>query len=417
MRARELLVPVRIVEKEGATVKEVDEAIARALRDVPSAVWQEYVKVVEKEAIEQSGGALRRKGSEERQLRTSYGDVQFTRGRFYYSDNREPGTVMVFDSRIDLRPRQRFTPGAQTKYARLAALAPSYKCASRIAELLFGEAPSDWWIWQRTRDEGRRLRERDRLERRATFEDGELLNADAPAKDFVGIQADGTRIHAWRQKGENHDLYMGIAYDGKERVSKNRYRLTNKVAACGLYSLAEFGKDLFVVAQKHHNVSDAKAVLFTTDGERGFEGLRRDHFPHAEHQLDWWHVSDKAREAYTWQRPEEIKKITNLIFSNDKEGFLAQLSFDRRRLPERRSKLDELRDYVLPRWDMLFASRHLTKRWPEVILPKHLVGSGAQERNIATIPGHRMKWRGMGWSKQGAANIMRVRLDVLVFQE
>jgi hypothetical protein len=417
MRARELLVPVKMVLPEGATVKEVDEAIGRALRDVPSAIWQEYVKVIEKEAIDQSGGALRRKSSEMRRLRTSYGEVEFTRGRFYYADGREPGTVMVFDSRIDLTPRQRWTPGAQTTYARLAALAPSFKCASRIAELLFGEGPSDWWIWKRTRDEGRRLRERERLERKATFEDGELLNAEAPAKDFVGIEADGTKIHAWRQKGENHDLYMGIVYDGKERVSKGRNRLTNKVAACGLYSLDEFGKDLFVVAQKHHNVTEAKAVLFTSDGERGLETLRLNHFPHADHQLDWWHVGDKTREAYSWQRPDEIKRINNLIFSNNKAGFLRQLSSDRRRLKERRSKLDELSDYVLPRWEMLFASRHLTKRWPELILPKGLKGSGAQERNIATVVGHRMKWRGMGWSKQGAANIMRVRLDVLIFQD
>ena len=96
-------------------------------KNVLNAIWQEYVKVIERKAIKQSGGALRRKDTETRRLRTISGDVEFERGRFYYADGREPGTVMVFDSRIGLKSRQQFTSGAQKMYAHVAALAPSYK--------------------------------------------------------------------------------------------------------------------------------------------------------------------------------------------------------------------------------------------------------------------------------------------------
>jgi hypothetical protein len=41
-------------------------------------------------------------------------------------------------------------------------------------------------------------------------------------------------------------------------------------------------------------------------------------------------------------------------------------------------------------------------------------GTGAMERNIGTVAGHRMKHRGMGWTRKGAANIMRVRLEMVV---
>lgn len=416
MRARELLVPVRIVIPEDATVKELDEAIARERDRFPSAVWQAYARALEAEAERQSGYALRKKGLESRQVQTMCGQVKFKRQRYWYADGREPGTFMVFDNRVGLERHQRFTPGAQEVFAQIASLAPSYKCASQIAETLMGASPSDWWIWKRTQEEGKKLRERDREERRSVFRDGELPGADRAAKPFVGIEADSTKIHAWREKGENYDLHMGIVYDGKERVGKKRNRLTNKVATCGVYSPKEFGEDLFVIAQKYHNVVEARAALFSSDGDRMLEYLRRDHFPYAEHQLDWWHVVDRVREAYTWQRRAETKKMNHLIFSNDRKGFRDQLRYDRRHLSERRSKLNELEEYLDPRWEMLFASRTLAKRHPEVAFPPKLRGSGAQERSIGTVVGHRMKWRGMGWTRQGASNIIRVRLGTLGLQ-
>jgi hypothetical protein len=82
-------------------------------------------------------------------------------------------------------------------------------------------------------------------------------------------------IHAWKQKGVNHEMYLGIAYDGKEKVGRRRRRLTNKVAAAGIYGPKEFGEDLFVTAQKHHNVVDAKAMLFGSDGDPVLEAIRR----------------------------------------------------------------------------------------------------------------------------------------------
>ena len=416
MRTRTHVVSIQIVVPEGATVKELDEICWREWERFPDAFWQTCARDTDAEAERQSGYQLRKKGLEKRQLWTKCGRVEFKRQRYYYADGREPGTFMVFDSRIDLKRHQRFTSGAREVYANIASLAPSYKCASRIAELLMGASPSDWSLWKSAQIEGKRLREQDRADRRSVFQDGELLGADGPTKEFVGVEADATKIHAWRSKGENHDMFMGIVYDGKERVGKKRNRLTNKVAICGVYKPKEFGEDLFVTAQKYHNVVEAEALLFSSDGDNVLQNLRLNHFPQAAHQLDWWHVVDRVREAYTWQNTADAKRINHLIFSNDRDGFLAQLRIDRRRLRYRRSKLNELEDYVIPRWDMLFASQALAKLNPHVELPPRLRGSGAQERNIGTVVGHRMKWRGMGWTRQGAANIMRVRLRTLGLQ-
>jgi hypothetical protein len=39
---------------------------------------------------------------------------------------------------------------------------------------------------------------------------------------------------------------------GKEKVAPNRWRLTDKVHACGAYGSKVFGEDLFVAAQRKH---------------------------------------------------------------------------------------------------------------------------------------------------------------------
>jgi hypothetical protein len=412
MQTRELLVPVKIVIEGEMTVKSIDEGVRRAWRDFASQAWQAAVDHVERTAEKQNAGALRSKGGRKRTLWTTAGFVEFKRRRYFYADGREKGSFHVFDLRADLRRGRRFTPGASEMYARVVSVAPSYRKTSEIAELLTGDAPSDWAIWTRAQEEGKRLRERDAEERRRVFQGGELPGSEIAAKDFVGIEADSTMIHAWKQKGVNHEMYLGIAYDGKEKVGEKRRRLTNKVAAVGVYGPKEFGEDFFVTAQKHHNVCDAKAMLFGSDGDPVLESIRQNHFPAAPHQLDWRHVVDRTRQAYTWERIDEAKKLMGFIFSNDRDSFEKQSIFDRLRLHKRRSKIDELREYLDDRWDWMFSYRELKREHPD--LPPHLNGTGAIERNIGTVVGHRMKRRGMGWTRKGAANIMRVRLEMVV---
>jgi len=405
-------VPVEIVIEGDVTVKSIDSAVKRAWQAFPSLAWQRTVSAVEAIAVKQNNGALRAKGYEKRTLWTSSGFAEFRRRRFYYADGREEGTFHVFDMRVGLEKHERFTPAAKEMCAKLASISPSYREASVLAELLLGDAPSHWSIWMRTQEEGARLREEDARERRRVFQEGELPGSDVPAKPFVAVEADSTKIHAWKEKGADHEMYLGIVYDGKEKLGRKRWRVTNKVAACGVYGSKTFGEDLFVAAQKNHNVVDAGTTLFLSDGDPALEEIRRNHFPWAPHQIDLRHVTEKVRQAYGWDRIEDAGRIMKHIFGEDRESYERQSIFDRLRFSERRSKLDEAREYIEAHWGELFTYRRLKRREPE--LPPHMNGTGAMERNIGTVVGHRMKHRGMGWTRKGAANIMRVRLEMLV---
>jgi hypothetical protein len=73
----------------------------------------------------------------------------------------------------------------------------SFAGVEKIGRLLLGDAPSAWATWRRTQDEGERLRELDREERRGVFQDGELPGADLPAKEFVGGNRSRAHGVAW----------------------------------------------------------------------------------------------------------------------------------------------------------------------------------------------------------------------------
>ena len=389
----------------------------------PSRAWDRVAREVERTAEKYDPGRLRRKGLERRQLWTSSGRVELRRQR--YTDDLEEESYVLFDLRAGLERHRRSTAAARETYARLASLSMSYEKASEVAGLLPGESPSRMAIWKWTREEGKRLAAREGEERRRTFEYGDLLGAGGPAKDFVGIEADSTYVHEWRKKG-NHEVYVGIAYDGKETVGRRR-KLTNKVAVASLGGSKTFGQDLFVAAQKHHNVTEARHVLYSSDGAEPLETIRQEHFPHAPHHLDHAHVRRKVDEAYGHEHLDLAGEALELVFSRKRDEFESKVNSDMRRLPERRAKLEEMRDYLLKRWEWIYAARDMKASAPEVEFPTHLRGTGAEERMVGVLVparrslgaggGHRMKRRGMGWTKKGAANIMRLRLRALGLQD
>lgn len=412
MRTR-VMIPVVIEDVND--LESIERGMVEARRRLPSCVMQEVVDQVERIAMSQDPGRLRKKDVESRRVWTLCGCAEFVRTR--YEDDLEEKSYRLFDLRTGLAPRLQMTPAAQRMFSNLAAISPSYEKARQETELLWGDAPSTATIWSYTQREGAALRKRAEAKRKALLEDGELPETRAPAKDFVGIETDVIMVDEWRTRNKHHAVHVGIAYDGKRyRGKKRRPELTNKVATASLDGSKSFGIDMFLTAHEAHNFMDAQVVHYASDGEEALETIRLDHFPMAGHQLDHHHVTSRAYDAYGWDNKEAAGQILGHIFSEKRHEFELAIREDIRRFRKRSAKLAEYRDYILQRWEWIFAARRLAREKPHLEIPKHISGSGAEERMVGVLVSHRMKHRGMGWTKDGAANIVLIRIRALGFQ-
>jgi len=394
----------------------IERGVTKAQRELPSTAMHEIVRVVETTAENEDPGRLRRKGTETRTLWMTCGWARFDRQR--YVDTLEGRSYVLFDTRVGLAPYQRVTAGARAMFADLAAISPSYDASRVEVSLLWGDAPATTAIWAHTQAEGEELGAREKALRKAVFVDGDLPGTEMPAKDFVGILTDATALHRWRRKGEHMQAHVGMAYDGKRDVGKTRPRrqLTHRVAVASVEGATVFGQNLFAAAQEAHNVVEARALLYSSDGDEALEAIRQVHFFRAEHQLDHRHVVSRAYEAYGWEQKDAARAVLGLVFGERRGMFEERVRKDMRQLPHRRAKLGEYLDYILQRWDWIFAARRLRRSRPEGSVPEHISGTGAEERMVDVLVNHRMKHRGMGWTDDGAANMMHVRLRILGLQ-
>jgi len=391
------------------SVKSIDECVAEAMPGFACEAWQKFVWAVEERARGQHRlGDLRVKSRECRSLWTSGGQVRFWRRRFI--SEADEHSLLLFDLRVGLGRWQRTTELAEKKMAEAAADIPSYEMSARSLGRIWNRTPSAMTVWQAVQKVGERELERTVQRRRSIFGDGDLPGSERPAPEFLAVEADGTYISAWRQKGVDHEVNVGLSYTGKGRRGKRRW-LEQKYLCAGLTNSRDFGKDLFAMVQERHNVVDVDHGLFLSDGALSLRKIRQNHFPRLTPQLDWAHMHRKMDEAYGPGNRGRSAEVLRTLYAGRRGTACRQIRLDARRNRSRREHLRDLLGYVQGPGQDLYGARKLRKRG--LRLPPHMNGSGGIERNIGILVVHRMKRRGMSWTRRGAANLLAVRTNLL----
>jgi len=391
------------------SVKSIDRCVAEAMSRFGSEAWQKFVWAVEECACKQHcPGNLQVKSHEQRTLWTSAGPVKFSRRRFI---SRPDGkSLLLFDMRVGLESWRRRTELAEMKMAEAAADIPGYEMSARSLGRSWNRAPSRMLVWHAVQSVGRRELERTVQRRRAVFRDGDLPGWEQPAPEFLAVEADGTYISAWRQKNVDHEVQVGMSYTGKGIKGKRRW-LAEKTLCSGLVNSRDFGQDLFAMVQAKHNVVDVDQGIFLSDGAASLRNIQKDHFPRLTRQLDWAHMHRRIDEAYGPKQRSRSAQVLGTLYAGRRKLACRQIRSDFRKMRSRCPHLRELITYIEGPGSDLYGTRILRKRG--VKLPPHMNGSGGIERNIGTLVVHRMKRRGMSWTRRGAANLLAVRTNLL----
>jgi hypothetical protein len=253
----------------GLTIVEGKAIMERLQREIVTRQVQHYGTSIR--ACSQCGKTFRTKGYYQSTLRSVYGKVPMRVRRLkgcscMGSQRRSYSTLFTNKNPI--------TPELKYLTAKMAALLPFGKVVEFLGELLPVSAQATVnTVRNRTLKVGKRLRT-----------SAEALAGQStrhPARDVV-VGLDGGYVRARHRRPErNFEIVAGKVLDAGgtgTRFALVRDGGPEAVAAAGL-------------ALRQHGVTEGTALTVLSDGDAGLRAIHHELAPHAEHVLDWFHIS------------------------------------------------------------------------------------------------------------------------------
>jgi hypothetical protein len=237
-------------------------------------------------------------------------------------------------------------------------------------------------------------------------ETGEVPTSQGKKVARLMVEADGVMLSLQREKERKAEVKVGIAYEGWERVSKDRYHTVNKTVFAGVTGGDNFWAGISLKLQKQYDLSGVGETIVGGDGAEWIkEGAR---YVGGRFQLDRYHLNreltaalgqDKETRGRVWHACEQgdVKTALQLM-----SAALEQAQGE----PAKRIK---------QAYHYLYDNRSGLEDY-RLRLGENGTGlrrTGAMEGNIDKLVVRRMKNQGMSWSLKGIERLLCVRFLVL----
>jgi hypothetical protein len=247
---------------------------------------------------------------------------------------------------------------------------------------------------------------KERQELKWFMETGEIPQGEGKQVSRLMVEADGVILSLQREKERRAEVKLGIAYEGWEKVGKDRYRTTNKTIFSSVGSKDQFWPGLSLKLQSTYDLSRTKDTIVGGDGA----GWIKDgaSYVNGRYQLDRYHLHKELCSAFgrdnlikgrIWAACEQGEVVTGLgimaeALKKARGDEALRIARAYRYLYENSSGIG---DYRLRLGEEGKTLRH----------------TGAIEGNIDKLIVRRMKNQGMSWTLKGIRRLLCVRFLVL----
>jgi len=239
--------------------------------------------------------------------------------------------------------------------------------------------------------------EAEEKEIKEVYEDGVIPESKGKVVPYLFIEADGTSIALQREEAKRAEVKAGVAYEDWKKVSKDRYRVTEKTVYTGIMDGERFWEGFSLALAKKYDLSRIGRVIIGGDGARwvkegaelfgGIYELSKFHLKRALNQaLD----NELALELYGACIRGELDKVDKLL-----------IQAQQRAVGDEAKVISRLRGYIM---ENSFGLRDYRLE----IKGDGLRGLGAIEGNVDKLVANRMKKRGMSWRVKGAQRMTRL---------
>ena len=347
------------------------------------------------------------KGKKATVLKTTLGEVTYSRTVYYIYDNGEKtGQIYLLDEAMGMTGSGHFSELLRDLIVRLCCDG-TYRDAARSVSEMTGQTISHTAAWNIVQAIGTRIDDTEQyaaskaaksegvgtIETAVLFEeqDGVVLN----------LQGKDRKAH-----GESKEMKVAIAYDGAVKKGKDRYELTNKVACANFESVGKFVKRKDGVIAGAYNVDEIKMRFLNGDGASWIKQSKTDESVHI--QLDQFHRNKAITRNVS--NPSAKEKITELLYSKDIDLMLHVIEVEAQSTDDEdeRDKYIALYKYFDNNKDGLVPIHRRGLKIPSPPEGKEYRRMGCMESNIYTIIGNRMKGGRACWSIKGGNNLARL---------
>jgi hypothetical protein len=371
----------------------------------------------------QCGTRLHSKGFVGREVKSLVGVIRWRRRVGRCPEGCAIGQIAPFDEVLGLDPYQRSSGELQYLGCSVAVFVPS-ATAARLLSWYSASAVSARAVWCWTQAAGARAMSALQSQLEA-LERGQEPEEEALEPELerapLALSADGVMVPFRPHPNDNQgktkwrEIKVGVLarlerYTTRSGQVVTRLRHRRLVAVLGEI---EVFKPRFWLEARRQGIRSAPAVIWLSDGGRGFWGLYEEHLrPHARGILDFYHAAQylwksaaawldgrtcQARQWFGWSR--------HRLRHGNPDGILEDLleALEVETLPESaREALVKLYHYLNGHRDHIDYATY-----EELGLP---LGSGMVESACKWLIQQRFKGVGMRWSEEGFNHLLHLRL-------
>jgi hypothetical protein len=332
--------------------------------------------------------------------RTWLGPIRITRRQYQGQDGKYR---YLLDELMGMAKYRHTTLAVKEIACRLAAEMPF----RRSAEVLNGTTAIDLSYRTIHRLVQQTLADsQDEADRAITWfeETGELQQSEDREAKRLMIEADGVILPLQREKTRKAEVKLGIAYEGWQKVGKDRYSTTNKTVYADIKDTDQFWTAMTLKLHQKYNLSGTQYVIGGDGAAWIKEGA---HYFGGQYQLCRYHLNRALSHALGNDRAT-LQSVQYHCSRNNLEAALKQLNEAANIAQDNKAKnIKRVIKYIRSNGTGLKDYREDMEQ-PDSALRR----TGAIEGNIDKLIVRRMKNQGMSWSRQGIRRMLWLRISI-----
>ena len=319
--------------------------------------------------------------NDEKTLITIFGEVNYK--RTYYKHKKDKSYMYLSDQMIGIEPHDRMDLSYEAMLIEESMDSSYQKTGEKMV-------PNATVSKQTVMNAIRKLEE----------VENSSVKIATPKRETKILYIEADEDHVAMQDGTNKQIKLIYVHEGKELVSKNRYKLKNNRYFTGNYSKSE---DLWLQVadylEEAYEIDKVQKIYLSGDGAKWIkEGLNW--IKGSIYVLDGFHLAKYVRKATAHLDPIYYKTMWNHIDNRDKKSVtdIFKTIIKETEKDTKKKAVKDSKRYILNNWDGVI-TRYETD----------YIGCSA-EGHISHILSSRLSSRPLGWSLTGADQMARLRV-------